>query len=83
VLLLALAQLPLMFAAPVHFPSPFAKLGHGQAYEDPDSPSLWLYLGVATALVLSGGVFAGLTIALMGQVGEPGRSLVCRLWSLT
>ncbi|KAF2092547.1 DUF21-domain-containing protein, partial [Rhizodiscina lignyota] len=32
-----------------------------------DSPSLWAYLGTAVALVLLGGVFAGLTIALMGQ----------------
>ncbi|KAK4579809.1 cell agglutination protein Mam3 [Recurvomyces mirabilis] len=30
-------------------------------------PQLWLYLGVALALVLGGGIFAGLTIALMGQ----------------
>lgn len=32
-----------------------------------DDASLWLYLGVAILLVLGGGVFAGLTIALMGQ----------------
>jgi hypothetical protein len=68
-LLLVLAQLPLMFAAPIHFPSLIAKLGDG-THEDSDNPSLWLYLGVATTLVLTGGVFAGLTIALMGQVGE-------------
>ncbi|KAF2837521.1 DUF21-domain-containing protein [Patellaria atrata CBS 101060] len=35
--------------------------------KDPDDPSLWIYLGVAGALVLLGGAFAGLTIALMGQ----------------
>lgn len=29
----------------------------------PDDPSLWLYLSIAMALVLLGGVFAGLTIA--------------------
>lgn len=29
---------------------------------------LWLYLSFAAALVLLGGAFAGLTIALMGQV---------------
>jgi metal transporter CNNM len=29
--------------------------------------SLWVYLSVAVALVLLGGAFAGLTIALMGQ----------------
>lgn len=36
----------------------------------PDDPSLWLYLGIAAILVLLGGAFAGLTIALMGQVGH-------------
>ncbi|KAF2638723.1 DUF21-domain-containing protein [Massarina eburnea CBS 473.64] len=35
--------------------------------KDPEDASLWIYLGVAIALVLAGGVFAGLTIALMGQ----------------
>ena len=34
-----------------------------------DKPTLWIYLAVAIALVLLGGAFAGLTIALMGQVG--------------
>ena len=33
-----------------------------------DSPTLWIYLAVAVGLVLLGGAFAGLTIALMGQV---------------
>lgn len=31
--------------------------------KDPDDPQLWLFLGIAVALVLAGGVFAGLTIA--------------------
>jgi metal transporter CNNM len=31
--------------------------------KSPDNPQLWLYLGIAIALVLAGGVFAGLTIA--------------------
>jgi len=35
--------------------------------KDSNDPQLWLFLGVAVALVLAGGVFAGLTIALMGQ----------------
>lgn len=35
--------------------------------KSPDDPNLWVYLGVAVALVLLGGAFAGLTIALMGQ----------------
>ncbi|KAF2649099.1 DUF21-domain-containing protein [Lophiostoma macrostomum CBS 122681] len=35
--------------------------------KDPADASLWAYLGTAIALVLLGGAFAGLTIALMGQ----------------
>ncbi|KAH8585494.1 hypothetical protein B0O99DRAFT_603253 [Bisporella sp. PMI_857] len=37
--------------------------------EEPEveGASLWLYLGIAFALVVLGGIFAGLTIALMGQ----------------
>jgi len=35
--------------------------------KSPDEPQLWIYLSVAVALVLLGGAFAGLTIALMGQ----------------
>ncbi|SLM39945.1 Domain of unknown function DUF21 [Lasallia pustulata] len=33
----------------------------------PKQPRLWIYLAVAIGLVLLGGAFAGLTIALMGQ----------------
>lgn len=29
----------------------------------PDDPKLWIYLSIALALVLLGGIFAGLTIA--------------------
>lgn len=62
----SLGQIQLAQAAPAHFGS----LLHIQ--DEPESkpagdPSLWLYLGVAAALVLLGGAFAGLTIALMGQ----------------
>ena len=35
--------------------------------KSPDDPNLYVYLGIAIALVLLGGAFAGLTIALMGQ----------------
>ncbi|KAH8684474.1 hypothetical protein BGZ60DRAFT_466903 [Tricladium varicosporioides] len=35
--------------------------------KEPEDPGLWLYLGVASILVLLGGAFAGLTIAYMGQ----------------
>ncbi|KAL9011128.1 MAG: hypothetical protein Q9173_004002 [Seirophora scorigena] len=56
--------LPLLRAAP---------LGNGpfttaeDAPMSPSKPTLWIYLAVAIALVLVGGAFAGLTIALMGQ----------------
>ncbi|KAL8805435.1 MAG: hypothetical protein Q9182_002001 [Xanthomendoza sp. 2 TL-2023] len=65
-------SLPLLRAAP---------LRHGpiSAFEEapmsPTAPALWIYLTVSIGLVLLGGAFAGLTIALMGQVistsGEP------------
>lgn len=31
--------------------------------KSPEDPTLWVYLGTAIALVLLGGIFAGLTIA--------------------
>ncbi|KAF3903246.1 hypothetical protein ABW20_dc0105720 [Dactylellina cionopaga] len=34
---------------------------------DPDEPQFWVYLGVSVFLVVLGGVFAGLTLGLMGQ----------------
>ena len=71
VLLLARSLLiPLASAAPL---SLFQRNIHSFAEDDegpPKSagdPDLYLYLGIAVALVLLGGVFAGLTIALMGQ----------------
>jgi len=69
VFFLALCQLPLLSAAPTgHSPSrPFISISE-EPSEPANDPSLWLYLGIAAALVLSGGAFAGLTIALMGQV---------------
>jgi metal transporter CNNM len=63
----ALAQTPLSHAAPLFY----SAVAHAQEEpegKEPDDPSLWLYLGVAAFLVLLGGAFAGLTIALMGQV---------------
>jgi metal transporter CNNM len=67
-LLLAIAQLPFVRAAPFHASANlFASTkDEGESLED---PNLWLNLGVAACLVLLGGAFAGLTIALMGQVG--------------
>jgi metal transporter CNNM len=64
VLFLSLAQLPIVQAAPTYL---FTTKDEDEG-KDPDDPGLWLYLGVAAALVLLGGAFAGLTIALMGQV---------------
>ncbi|KAF1925964.1 DUF21-domain-containing protein [Didymella exigua CBS 183.55] len=57
--------------APLAKALPLAGLVSARADEElpksPDDASLWVYLGIAVALVLAGGVFAGLTIALMGQ----------------
>ncbi|KAJ5991319.1 hypothetical protein N7522_011526 [Penicillium canescens] len=64
-LLLAISQLPLATAAPAL--SPLFISSDAEPPKEPSDPSLWLYLGVSAALVLSGGAFAGLTIALMGQ----------------
>ena len=36
--------------------------------KSPEDASLWLYLGIAVALVLAGGVFAGLTIAYVHAI---------------
>ena len=59
------AILPLLKASPLK--------GKFTTFEEETSkpasdPTLWIYLAVAVGLVLLGGVFAGLTIALMGQV---------------
>ncbi|KAJ5724447.1 hypothetical protein N7493_006175 [Penicillium malachiteum] len=64
-LFLTFSHLPLTSAAPVLSTS---LTSHDiEPPKEPDDPSLWLYLGISAALVLSGGAFAGLTIALMGQ----------------
>lgn len=68
-LVLSLAQIPFVRAAPLHA-SMFFSAAEDEG-EDADSPQLWLYLSFAAALVLLGGAFAGLTIALMGQVSQP------------
>lgn len=58
-------SLPLLRAAPL-LNGPFTTFE--EAPMAPSKPTLWIYLAVAIALVLLGGAFAGLTIALMGQV---------------
>ncbi|TKA79966.1 hypothetical protein B0A49_01385 [Cryomyces minteri] len=64
-LFLALANLPFIRAAPLR--SPLVSVLEEVTPKVPKDPQLWIYLGVAMALVLGGGAFAGLTIALMGQ----------------
>ena len=68
-LFLSLGQIPIVQAAPLFAREIFSKL-EGPEPKDPDDPSLWIYLTVTAILVLLGGAFAGLTIALMGQVSE-------------
>ncbi|KAI4187086.1 MAG: hypothetical protein LQ348_004144 [Seirophora lacunosa] len=58
------STLPLLRAAPLRN-GPFSTAE--DAPMSPSKPTLWVYLAVAIALVLVGGAFAGLTIALMGQ----------------
>lgn len=72
VFVLVLCHLPLLSAAPAFYApsSPFLTISESPSKPVSD-PGLWLYLGIAAALVLSGGAFAGLTIALMGQVRAP------------
>lgn len=58
--------LPLASAAPL-LQARSKHDGDEELPKDPSDPDLYVYLGVAVALVLLGGAFAGLTIALMGQ----------------
>ena len=69
VLVLSLAQIPYVKAAPLHALQLFRTTE--EEGEDPGDPELWLNLSIAAILVLLGGAFAGLTIALMGQVSSP------------
>ncbi|RVX66344.1 hypothetical protein B0A52_09952 [Exophiala mesophila] len=66
ILSLCITQLPLANAAPIYASTLFHP-SDKEAEEDGPNQQLWLYLTVAAALVLLGGAFAGLTIALMGQ----------------
>lgn len=62
--------LPLFARIPIAtgIPVTTSKFTAAEDGEPVNEPGFWLYLGVATALVIAGGAFAGLTIALMGQV---------------
>nr|POE49191.1 protein mam3 [Quercus suber] len=69
-IVLAMAKLvaiPLASAMPLSLNPRGLGIMEEDAPKDADDPNLWIYLGVALALVLLGGAFAGLTIALMGQ----------------
>ncbi len=63
---LGVLNLPRLRASPLIL-SPFVKTEEDPPLT-PQNPTLWIYLTVAVGLVLLGGAFAGLTIALMGQV---------------
>lgn len=64
---LGVANVPLLRAAPTYL-SPYNKKTAEEQPLTPQNPALWIYLSVAVVFVLLGGAFAGLTIALMGQV---------------
>ncbi|KAK3342501.1 hypothetical protein B0H65DRAFT_468442 [Neurospora tetraspora] len=50
-------------------PIPLGILEHGRSEEPEEGAGLWVLYVVSAVLVLVGGAFAGLTIALMGQDG--------------
>lgn len=65
-LLLITTLVPLVHAAPV----PTATVTKKDEPEEVPPSSLWVYLSTAVALVLLGGVFAGLTIAYVLYSGS-------------
>lgn len=65
VLMLVLSQISHVAASPIRKYLERVKEDAPEA----EDPSMWLYLLIAAVLVLLGGAFAGLTIALMGQDG--------------
>lgn len=80
-LFLLIAQIPALTAGA---PTALQRVWANRAVEgeEPEDPRLWLYLSVSTVLVLLGGAFAGLTIALMGQVLSSSLLLTSRIRSL-
>ncbi|KAL6714506.1 cell agglutination protein Mam3 [Lecanora helva] len=67
-LVICLQYTPLADGAPIVNLFPFTVFAEeADPPMSPAKPTLWIYLAVAIALVLLGGAFAGLTIALMGQ----------------
>ncbi|KAK3074707.1 cell agglutination protein Mam3 [Teratosphaeriaceae sp. CCFEE 6253] len=59
--------LPVVSAAPLGLWQHGVRILEEDAPKSAADPQLYAFLGIAVALVLGGGVFAGLTIALMGQ----------------
>ena len=68
-LMLGITNLPFLRAAPLGF-LPSSSFVQEDGAMPPDDAKLWIYLAIALGLVLLGGAFAGLTIALMGQVSN-------------
>lgn len=63
VLILGLMNFPLLRALALPLSSGYRTNEEEEGGKDPEDPTLWIYLSVAFALVLLGGIFAGLTIA--------------------
>ncbi|CAN6674897.1 protein Mam3p [Trichomonascus vanleenenianus] len=69
-LLLLFTQLPLLHALPIFTRRGIeGGIGDGGSdlVEEPGTPQFWVNMGVSAFLVVLGGVFAGLTLGLMGQ----------------
>ena len=66
--LFSIVVIPLVQAIPISRNLYHAFVEEEEPPMSAEKPTLWIYLAVAIALVLLGGAFAGLTIALMGQV---------------
>jgi hypothetical protein len=78
-LFLLVSQLPRLHSFPTTALN-FLKRDEGDfPQEDPSSPAFWWKLGVSLTLVALGGIFAGLTLALLSQdeitVSTPPRNL--------
>lgn len=74
-LLVGILNLPLLRASPTKWAPSHDFITEDEAMPA-ESSALWVYLVVALGLVLLGGAFAGLTIALMGQVRQGGMMLL-------
>ncbi|KAI5298961.1 hypothetical protein KEM55_002733, partial [Ascosphaera atra] len=68
--ILLLSRLPRLLSSPLAYPASISNATAPSAQDEPPTdsgPTFVVDLTVASILVLTGGVFAGLTIALMGQ----------------